>query len=91
MADETLTQNTSASDRELPLLEHLLELRTRLMDALTEQFQQESDRSVLRIREAIAPYTRFVRGERERLHEVHEHFEDITRGMRNLQQRVEGL
>ncbi|NLD71663.1 MAG: twin-arginine translocase subunit TatC [Chloroflexi bacterium] len=31
MADETLTQNTSASDRELPLLEHLLELRTRLI------------------------------------------------------------
>ncbi len=73
------------------LTRKISELRTRLMDALTEQFQQESDRSVLRIREAIAPYTRFVRGERERLHEVHEHFEDITRGMRNLQQRVEGL
>ena len=67
------------------------ELRARLMEALTDQFHQESDRSVMRIREAVAPYTRFVRGERERLHEVHEQFDDITQRMKSLKRRVEDL
>lgn len=67
------------------------ELRARLMEALTDQFHQESDRSVMRIREAVAPYTRFVRGERERLHEVREQFDDITQRMKSLKRRVEDL
>jgi len=42
------------------------ELRSRLTAALKEQFEHESERSLVRIREAVAPYTRFVRAERER-------------------------
>ena len=42
-------------------------MRERLMGALTSQFDRELDRSVQRIQEAVGPYTRFVRGERERL------------------------
>ena len=38
--------------------------RQRLMKSLTEQFEQELERSVHRIRDAVAPYTRFVRAER---------------------------
>jgi predicted GTPase len=45
-------------------------LRRRLMEALQEQFDREVERSVHRIEEAIAPYTRFVRAERERLEEA---------------------
>jgi len=47
------------------------DLRDRLMRSLTTQFDQELERSVHRIREAVAPYTRFVRAERERLEEIH--------------------
>jgi small GTP-binding protein len=42
------------------------ELRGRLMTALRDEFQRELERSTQRIRDALAPYNRFVRGERER-------------------------
>src|SRR3954447_6665837 len=37
------------------------ELRDRLVEAMEQQFEVELNRSMERIREAIAPYTRFVR------------------------------
>src|SRR5262249_22714418 len=43
------------------------ELRTRLMAALTGQFEREVARSLGRIDDAVAPYTRFVRAERDHL------------------------
>ncbi len=46
------------------------DLRRKLMRVLTRQFQQELERSIERIRESVAPYTRFVRAERERLKEI---------------------
>jgi len=42
------------------------ELRTRLVTALRDEFQRELERSIQRIRDALAPYDRFVRGERQR-------------------------
>jgi len=42
------------------------ELRGRLLSALRDEFQRELERSIQRIRDALAPYDRFVRGERER-------------------------
>lgn len=42
------------------------ELRGRLMTALRDEFQRELERSTQRIRDALAPYNRFVRGERDR-------------------------
>ena len=43
------------------------DLRRRLDTAITQQFDSELTASVQRIREAVAPYTRFVRVEREKL------------------------
>jgi hypothetical protein len=42
------------------------ELRARLLTALRDEFQRELERSIQRIRDALAPYDRFVRGERDR-------------------------
>jgi small GTP-binding protein len=42
------------------------ELRGRLLTALRDEFQRELERSLQRIRDALAPYDRFVRGERDR-------------------------
>jgi small GTP-binding protein len=42
------------------------ELRTRLLAALRDEFQRELERSIQRIRDALAPYDRFVRSERDR-------------------------
>lgn len=42
------------------------DLRTRLHEAMSEQFRKELNNSSRRVIDAIAPYTRFVRGEQER-------------------------
>ncbi len=42
-------------------------MREELMGALTSQFDREVERSAQKVQEAVGPYTRFVRGERERL------------------------
>ena len=46
------------------LAARVAQLRERLGIALRESFERERDRSAGRIREAIAPYARFVRSER---------------------------
>lgn len=46
------------------------ELRDQLNMAMTRQFEQELTDSIQRLREAIAPYTRFVRVEREKLEQI---------------------
>jgi hypothetical protein len=47
--------------------EKLLSLRTKLLDALTTQFNDESENAIARLKDGIAPYTRYVRSERERI------------------------
>lgn len=42
-------------------------LRGQLDESITRQFETELEGSLARMREAVAPYTRFVRAERERL------------------------
>jgi small GTP-binding protein len=46
------------------------QLRSQLSAAITRQFDAELKDSVQRLREAIAPYTRFVRVEREKLEKL---------------------
>jgi hypothetical protein len=45
-------------------------MRDRLAGALRGQFEQEIARSARRIRESVAPYSRFVRAEGEKLTET---------------------
>jgi small GTP-binding protein len=47
--------------------ERTQELRDKLISSMTQQFEAELNRSVERIRDAIAPYTRFVRLEQDRV------------------------
>jgi small GTP-binding protein len=49
------------------LREKVNQLRSQLDTALTHQFETELTESLQRMRDAIAPYTRFVRVEREKL------------------------
>ncbi len=43
------------------------QVREQLMSGLTNQFEREMKQVISRIQEAIAPYTRFIRAERDRL------------------------
>lgn len=64
------------------------DVREQLITALTHQFDAELERSVQRINEAIAPYTRFIRGERERLLETRTQLADICQHLERLQLRI---
>ncbi|HYH47377.1 MAG TPA: dynamin, partial [Thermoanaerobaculia bacterium] len=66
-------------------------LRTELMDNLTGQFDRELDRSVRRIDEAIAPYTRFVRAERTQLAESQTELNSLRDSLTALRARIEAL
>jgi small GTP-binding protein len=66
-------------------------MRTQLMTSLTGQFDREIEGSLRRIDEAIGPYTRFVRAEREHLNAAGEELKAVDSGLVRLRSRVEGL
>ncbi len=66
-------------------------MRTRLMQALTGQFDEELGRSLHRIGEAMSPYTRFVRAERERLGSARADLQRLADGLGRVRAEVEGL
>jgi len=66
-------------------------LREQLIAALTGQFDRELERSLRRIDEAIAPYTRFIRAERGRLEAAGEGLGRLSGRLEALARRVETL
>jgi len=64
------------------------ELERRLMEVMREQFDHELARSVERIRETIAPYTRFVRTEQEKLSRLETELSGTRNELRALRLRV---
>ena len=67
------------------------DLRRRLDAAITQQFEAELSASVQRIREAIAPYTRFVRVEREKLETLAADLKSAENECQELRRSVEAL
>jgi len=60
------------------------DLRDQLNEALTRQFERELSDGLQRMREAIAPYTRFVRVEREKLERANDELERLRRELADL-------
>jgi hypothetical protein len=73
------------------LREKLNTMREELVSTLTSQFDRELERSLHRIDEAIAPYTRFIRAERDRLTETHDELTRIQGGLSRLKAQIEDL
>jgi len=71
--------------------EKIDDLRSQIVGALGKHFEREIDRSLQNIREAIAPYTRFVRAERKKLEDARGKLDDIQIGLTRLQVRIEEL
>jgi hypothetical protein len=69
----------------------LEDLRQRLMEAMTEEFERELAHSLQRLREAIAPYTRFVRAEQQKLLRIEGELEEISSALGRLGARIEEL
>jgi len=73
------------------LEEKIAILRADLHDALTKQFEAELARSVQEIREAIAPYTRFVRSEQAKLEQIHRDLAQIETDVFKLKEAIQKL
>jgi hypothetical protein len=67
------------------------ELRTRLLTALRDEFQRELERSIQRIRDALAPYDRFVRGERDRTQRLTADLHATLQELTDLRARIDHL
>lgn len=78
-------------DAKKELRQKIADLRERLMTVLTGQFDREIEESLRRIDEAIGPYTRFVRSERDRLTDVRGELKGVGEGLVRLRARVEAL
>jgi len=66
-------------------------LRAQLIQSLRTQFSKEIDHSLQKINEAIAPYTRFVRGEREKLQKTQSGLGSLKNELEALKMKVERL
>jgi small GTP-binding protein len=65
------------------------QMRAQLARSLGTHFERELERSLQRIREAIAPYTRFVRAEGEKLNTSQSEMEKIRNELIGLKMKVE--
>jgi small GTP-binding protein len=66
------------------------DMKGRLLTTMTAQFEREMVRSLYRLEEAIAPYTRFVRTEREKLEQVESKLRDNLEALKVLRVRIAG-
>ena len=65
------------------------DVRKRLSDALNAQFTTEIGRSGDRIRAGIAPYSRFVRSEGEKLQAMEQELQDVSARLDSLRLRIQ--
>lgn len=71
--------------------EKVATLRESLVGTLHKQFEREIERSLNKINEAIAPYTRFVRAERNKLVETQATLEAVKSDLNRLQGAIEEM
>ncbi len=83
-----IPQRRRAARKELR--EKIGNLRRQLIEALSAQFEKEIDRNLARLRDAISPYTRFVRAEEKSLAEKREEFSAIRQAFARLELEISG-
>jgi small GTP-binding protein len=71
--------------------ERIADVRARLSTALRKQFEEEIGRSSARMRESIAPYSRFVRAEGEKLGEADARLARLRTDLARVRERVDAM
>ncbi len=66
-------------------------LRQNLHETLTTAFKTEAESALGRLQDNITPYTRFVRGEQERLLKTRSRLEDMRQSLSTLRARIAAL
>ena len=67
----------------------MADVRQRLTEALRKQLTQEIQASGNRIREGIAPYSRFIRSEGDKLKAIEQELREIAVSLASLRQKIE--
>lgn len=70
---------------------HINELRDQLSTALTRQFEGELQESVQRLHAAIAPYTRFVRVEREKMDKLNADLQNVRTAISKIRTEIQKI
>jgi len=73
------------------MLEKIAAVRTQLTHSLRTHFDKEINRSLQELHEAIAPYTRFVRSERDRITKCQAEVQHLKEGMVQLKENLEEI
>jgi hypothetical protein len=71
--------------------EKMLTLRTKLLNALTTQFKNESENAITRMKEGVAPYTRYVHSERERIEKAESTLARVRQSISELRARSQAV
>jgi small GTP-binding protein len=71
--------------------EKIARVRTQLIQTLRGQFEKEMDHSIERIQEAIAPYTRFIRSEQEKMLEMEGRYKHLKLEIERLKAKLENI
>src|SRR5436305_2657633 len=67
------------------------ELRQRLHQALSEQFNKQLNYSLTRVQDAITPYTRFVRAEQQKTTEIQSKIVQLNHQILSLKSQIESI
>jgi small GTP-binding protein len=71
--------------------DRIADVRVRLSEALRTQFRDEIARSTARMRDSVAPYTRFVRAEGDKLREIEARLLQLKADVARIRERVDAL
>ena len=71
------------------LRQKIANLREQLTHSLRTQFEHEMERGMANIKNAVAPYSRFVRSEQDKLSEVQTKLEETKNGLEGLKVQVD--
>jgi len=69
----------------------MLTLRTKLLSALTTQFNNERDSVIARLKDGVAPYTRYVHSERERIDASESTLVGLRKNISALRARIQSV
>jgi hypothetical protein len=69
--------------------EKIQDLRMRLGKVLRAQLNSEADRTITRMREGVAPYVRFIKGEKERIAQTDAKLTSARNQLKTMQENVE--
>lgn len=67
------------------------ELRTKLKSTLEEHYKREQDFAIQKLEDAMSPYTRFVKTEKEKLEKYESKFKETANELHDMREELASL